>query len=135
MRRIIDLEREGRVYSEILRKIIYALKLDEDIINELIRKDREAYEEEYERWLNEPVKMTYTIRAMPAIYLSYDLSAEIKTEDEAIAYVSAIDKDKKCLAWLNMSRREIVFIDQVGMTIAMAELKADYRYYSYLKVH
>ena len=113
-RRIIDLEREGKVYSEILRKIIYALQLDEDIVNGLIRKDREAYEAEFERWLNEPVKMTYTIRAMPAIYLSYELPSEITNEAEAIAYVSAIAKDKKCLAWLSLSRRKTVFIDRLG---------------------
>ena len=135
MRRIIDLEREGRVNSEILRKIIYTLKLDEDIINKLIRKDREAYEADLERWLNDPINMYYTIRVMPAVYLSYDLPSNITSEDEAVEYVSAVAKDKKCLAWLSLSRRETLFIDQAGMRIAMAELKADYRYYSYLKVH
>ena len=62
MRRIIDLEREGKVHSEILRKMIYALQLDEEIVNRLIRKDREAYEAEFEQWLNEPIDIYYTIR-------------------------------------------------------------------------
>jgi len=115
MRRIINLEREGRVYSEILRKIIYALKLNEDIINELIRKDREAYEKEYERWLNEPVKMTYTIRVMPTIFLSYDLPSNITSKKEAVEYVSAIANKKRKLCWLNLSRKIIVFINELGV--------------------
>jgi hypothetical protein len=51
---------------------------------------------------------------MPTIYLSYDLPSNITSEDEAIAYVSDVAKDKKCLTWLSLSRKEIVFIDKSG---------------------
>jgi len=114
MRRIIDLEREGIVSSTLLKKVVEDLKLDAGYIDSLTMKDSEAYKAEYEKWLNDPVKMYYTIRVMPTIYLSYDLPSDIKTEDEAIAYVSDVAKNKKCLAWLNLNRREIVFIDKSG---------------------
>jgi transcriptional regulator with XRE-family HTH domain len=114
MRRILDLEREGIAPPSLLKKVVDVLELDAGYIDSLIRKDREAYEAEYERWVNEPIKMYYTIRMMPTIYLRYDLPTNIKTEDEAIYYVSDIAKKKKCLAWLNLSRREIVFIDKLG---------------------
>ena len=52
MRRIVELEREGRVHSEILLKIISTLKLDKDIVNELLRKDKEEYEKAFEEWVN-----------------------------------------------------------------------------------
>ena len=58
--------------------------------------------------------MYYTIRVMPTIFLSYDFPSDIKTEDEAIYYISAIAKKMKCSAWLNLSRRVTVFIDQSG---------------------
>ena len=43
--------------------------------------------------------MYYTIRMIITIYLSYDLPAEITSEGEAIAYVSDITKDSKCMTW------------------------------------
>jgi len=111
IRRILDLEREGIAPPALLKKVVDVLELDADYIDSLIRKDREAYEAEYERWLNEPIKMSYTIRVMPAIYLSYDLPSNI-TSEEAIAYISDVAKNKKCLAWLSLSRRETLFIDK-----------------------
>lgn len=114
MRRIIDLEREGKVHNELLEKVVDVLKLDAGYIDSLTMKDREAYEAETERWLNEPIRKYYTIRMMPTIYLSYDLPSNIETEDEAIYFVSDIAKNKKCLAWVNFSRRETVCIDKSG---------------------
>lgn len=114
MNRIIKLERDGIVHPDLLKKLIDVFKLDEDIVNKLISKDREAYQAEYERWLNEPVKMSYTIRVMPAVYLSYDLPSNIKTEDEAIKYATAIAKEKSNLVWLNLSKRVSVFINELG---------------------
>jgi len=55
MRRIIDLEREGVVHPEVLEKIISALDLDQDYIDALVLKDRQEYEEEFEKWLSEPI--------------------------------------------------------------------------------
>ena len=104
MRRISALEREGFATADLLKKVADNLNLDHEYIDSLIRKDREAYEAEYEQWLNEPVKMSYTIRAMPAIYLTYDLPSEITNEAEAIAYVSVVAKEKRCLAWFSLSR-------------------------------
>ena len=90
-------------------------------VDSLIRKDREAYEAEYERWVNEPISFYYTIRMMPTIYLSYDLPSEVTSEKEAIAYVSTIAKNQKCMAWLYLSRREKVFIDSSGEVIERDE--------------
>lgn len=53
MRRIIDLEREGKVHSEILKIIIEALELDQDKVDELIHLDKEKLEQAFEEWVNE----------------------------------------------------------------------------------
>jgi transcriptional regulator with XRE-family HTH domain len=114
MRRIIDLEREGEVHHAVLKKVAMALELDEDEINKLIMKDEEERLKEFDEWVNEPIDMYYRIRMIPTIYLSYDLPSNITSEDEAITYISDIAKKMKCLAWLNLSRREKVFIDRSG---------------------
>ncbi len=46
---------------------------------------------------------------MPAVYLSYDLPTDIKTEDEAIAYVSDVAREKRKLCWLNLFKKIIVY--------------------------
>ena len=134
MRRIIDLEREGKVYSEILRKIISTLELDKDIVNKLISIDREAYEAEYERWLNEPVKMSYTIKVMPTIYLSYDLPSNITSEDEAVRFVAGIAKEQHNKCWVILSRKEKVYITEAGEVRGKIETKYGDEDYPYVRV-
>ena len=112
MRRIIDLEREGVVHPEVLEKIITALDLDQDYIDSLIIKDREEYEEEFEKWLSEPIEPYYTLRIMPSVYLSYDLPDYLSTENEAAEYVAKIAKEKQAKAWVNLSRREKIYITE-----------------------
>ena len=121
MRKISALEREGFATADLLKKVADTLELDAGYIDSLIRKDREAYEADYEQWLNEPVKMNYTIRAMPTIYLTYELPSEITNEAEAIAYVSAIAKDKKCMTWLSLSRKVNIHIGANGEIISRNE--------------
>ncbi len=114
MRRIIDLEREGIVHPEVLEKIIDVLDLDQEYIDILILKDRQEYEEEFEKWLSEPIKPYYTLRVMPSIYLSYNLPGNFSTEKEATEYVAKIAKEKKFKAWVNLSRREKIYITEKG---------------------
>ena len=114
MRRIIDLEREGVVHPEVLEKIITALSLDQDYIDILVLKNREDYEKEFESWLSEPIEPYYTLRMMPCIYLSYDLPGNLSTEKEAAEYVAKITKEKQVKAWVNLSRREKIYITEKG---------------------
>ncbi len=114
MRRIIDLEREGVVDPEVLDRIIDALELDQDYIDSLIIKDREKYEEEFEKWLSEPIEPYHTLRIMPSIYLSCNLPSNLTTEKEATEYVARIAKEKQVKAWVNLSRRENIYITEDG---------------------
>jgi hypothetical protein len=51
---------------------------------------------------------------MPAIYLSYDLPINIKSDEEAINYVSVVAREKRKLCWLNLSRKIMAFINELG---------------------
>ncbi len=81
MNRIIDLERENIIIPEVLKRIVEALNLDHDHVNNLIKKDRDEDKRKFEEWVNEPVEMYYIMRLMPTIYLSYDLPTNINTEE------------------------------------------------------
>lgn len=68
MRRITDLEREGKVNPEVLEKIIEALKLDRNKVDQLIQEDKEQQQREFEAWVNTPIKRYLIIRWIPVIY-------------------------------------------------------------------
>jgi transcriptional regulator with XRE-family HTH domain len=134
MRRITALEREGTASPALLEKVVDVLELDAGYIYSLIRKDREAYEADLELWLKEPIKMYYTIRMMPTIYLSYELPSDIKTEDEAIRFVAGIAKEKHNKCWVVLSRKEKVYITEDGEVGGKVETKYGDEDYPYMRV-
>ena len=114
MRRVIDLEREGIVHPDVLEKIADALNLDRDHINASINKDRQDQEEEFEKWVSEPIQPYYILRIIPTIYQSYDLPINFPTEQQIINYVAGIAKEKQKKALLCLSRRENISINEKG---------------------
>ena len=134
MRRAIDLEREGIVHPEVLEKIIEALKLDREHVNALIKKDREEYEEEFERWLSEPIQPYYILRIIPTIYQSCDIPINFPTEDQIIEYVAGIAKEKQKQALLCLSRRENVSINEKGEVTGKFKTTMDNVNYPYTRI-
>ena len=134
MRRIVEFEREDKADPEILRKVVKVLNLDQGYVDKLILEDQAEYIKEFERWLNEPVKMSYTIRVMPAVYLSYDLPGNIKTEDEAIEYVIGKTKKKRLKTWLNLSRKDKVYISEKGEIMGKIKTTIDNASYPYMRI-
>ena len=115
MRRIIDLEREGKAHPEILKKITEALGLVEDIVDELIQQDKEEQQREFEEWVNaSPMRWHLIIRWIPAVYGERDIPDNIKTEDEAIEYAVGVAKELKSMIWLVLSRKVNIHIDENG---------------------
>ncbi len=114
MRRITDIERGEPFHPDILNRIVSALELDQDHIDALVLKDRQEYEEEFEKWLSVPIEPYYTLRMMPTIYLSYDMPGNFPTEEQAAEYVAKIAKEKHAKAWLSLSRREQIYITEKG---------------------
>ena len=134
MRRIIDLEREGIVHPEVLEKVDGALNLDREYVNALIKKDREEYEEEFERWLSESIKPYYTLRIIPTIYQSYDLPGNFSTEEEAAEYVAGIAKEKQKKALLCLSRREKNYISEEGEIMGKIKTIIENAHYPYTRI-
>ncbi len=134
MRRVIDLEREGIVHSEVLEKISDALNLDRDYINALINKDRQEQEEEFEKYLSEPIQPYFILRIIPAIYQSYDLPGNFSTEEEAAEYVAGIAKEKQKKALLCLSRREKISINEKGEIMGKIKTTMDNAHYPYTRI-
>jgi len=134
MKKIIDLEREGVVHPEVLDRIVKALNLDQDFIDLLVLKDREEYEEEFERWLSEPIEPYYTLRLMSSVYMSYDLPGNFSTEKEAAEYVAGIAKEKQKKALLCLSRRESVSINEKGEVTGKFKTTMDKVNYPYTRI-
>jgi hypothetical protein len=114
MRRIIDLAREGKVHSEILKKLIEALGLDRAYIDQLIKEDKDQQRREFEEWVNNPIDWHLIIRWMPAVYGEREIPGYIKTEDEAIEYARSVDREYKSMVWLVLSMKENIHIDSDG---------------------
>jgi len=134
MRRVIDLEREGVVHSEVLEKIADALNLDRDYINALINKDRQEQEEEFEKWLSEPIQPYYILRIIPTIYQSYDIPTNFPTEEQIINYVAGIAKEKQKQALLCLSRRDNVSINEKGEVTGKFKTTMDSVNYPYTRI-
>jgi len=114
MRRIIDLEREGEAHCEVLEKIIDTLELDRTYIDQLIQEDNEQQKNEFEAWINTPIKWHLIIRWMPAVYGEREIPGYVKTEEEAIEYAVGVAKEYSSIVWLVLSRKENIHIDKDG---------------------
>lgn len=114
MNRVLNLEREGTVPLEVLEKMISALGLDEEKVEDLLEQDREAYEAAYEAWLDKPVEMHLTIRLIPAVFGHKSLPEHVTSEEEALAYACEQAKSRHKKVWLVVSRRKIIYIDEEG---------------------
>jgi len=134
MRRVIDFEREDEVHPDILNRIASALELDQNQVDALVLKDRQEYEEEFEKWVSVPVEPYYTLRMMPTIYLSYDMPGYYPTEEQSADYVAKIAKEKHVKAWLNLSRREMIYITEKGEIMGKIKTTIENVNYPYTRV-
>ena len=126
MRRVIDLEREGIYHPEVLEKIIDALELDQEYIEQLIEEDKEQQRQEFEEWVNTPIKWHLIIRWMPAVYGEREIPGYIKSEEEAIDYAREVAREYKSMVWLVLSRKENIHIYPDGCIRSRNEVTRDF---------
>ena len=134
MRRVIDLEREGIFHFEVLEKIIDALELDQEYIEQLIEEDEEQKRREFEEWVNTPIKWHLIIRWMPAVYGEREIPGYIKNEGEAIEYAKSYAKENQKMLWLVLSRRENIHIGAYGEVMARYEVTRDFINLPYMEI-
>ncbi len=134
MRRIIDLERENEAHPEVLEKIIVALELGREYIDQLIQQDKDYQQREFEKWVNTPIKWHLIVRWMPAVYGEREMPGYIKTEKEAIEYAVGVAKEYSSMVWLVLSRKENVHIDKDGTIKSKYEITQDFMSLPYMDI-
>ncbi len=78
--------------------------------------------------------MYYVIRLKPTIYLSSNFPTNINTEEEAVAYVADIAKEKSYKCWVVLSRKEKVYITEDGEVGGKIATKYGDENYPYVRV-
>jgi hypothetical protein len=134
MRRIIDLERENEAHPEVLEKIIVALELSRDKVDQLIEEDKEQQRRVFEAWIDAPIKWHLIIRWMPAVYCEREIPGYIKTEEEAIEYALSVAKEYSSMVWLVLSRKENIHIDKNGNVKSRNEITQDFMNLPYMDI-
>ena len=108
--RICNFEREGVGDDEMVRKVIQALEIDHQEVQNAIQKDYAIWE----KWANEPVPMQMLIRITGVIILIHNMPPEITSREEAIEYAQNYAKENGLRVCLVLSRRESVWIAADG---------------------
>jgi hypothetical protein len=113
--RIVRLERDGHAADGLLEKIVQALGLDRQHVQELINEDRCRFEDAWERWASEPVEPQLRVRVIPAVWCGERLPENLSRE-EAVAFARTRAMDRKLTYLLVWSRKEEVWCYPEGIT-------------------
>ena len=113
--RILALEREGRSVEGLLEKAIAVLGLDGQHVQHLVAEDQRQFEDEWNRWANEPVAPELRYRVMPVIWRRVPLPTNL-SRDEAIEFARTQAMDQRKTYLLIWSRREEIWCYEDGRT-------------------
>lgn len=108
--RLHRFEFTGKIRQDLLEKVIAALKIDMQPVEELVLKDRDAWEQR----ANELVPMRLIVRFMTAVYCEQPLPAEITTQEAAVEYACQFARQHRLRCCLAVSRRLSIYFDQDG---------------------
>jgi len=110
--RLVAIERGEIPDGELLKKIVRALELDPEKVDQCIRAVEERREEERQRWLDQPAPVQLFIK-VPGAVLSKTLPSDLP-EEEAVKQACAEAKRLHCQCMLTLDRRRSVWIDKDG---------------------
>lgn len=91
--RLVLFEREGVEDIGLLKKVVAALDLDVDVVNEMLRRDHDEAVAAWEAWVSEPVEPELHVKAGP-VWVRRSLPPSITTEEEAVTYALEISKSR-----------------------------------------
>ncbi len=84
--RLVLFEREGVRDLGLLRKVVVALALDPEHVNELLRRHRDEELEAWNAWADAPVPMELHMRPFAGVWIKLPLPVEIENEEQAIEH-------------------------------------------------
>ncbi len=108
--RICNFEREGVGDDEMVGRVIQALEIDHQEVQDAIQKDYAIWEQ----WANEPVPMQMLLRYSGVIIVIHHMPPEVTSRESAIKYAQNYAKENALRVVLVLSRRESVWIAADG---------------------
>jgi alkylated DNA nucleotide flippase Atl1 len=124
--RLVLFERQGVRDLQLLRRVVAALDLDPDHVNELLRRQREEELAAWNAWADEPVPMTLFMRPFAAVWIKLALPVDIATDElRAMEYARQMTQgreDMRVVLAVNR-RRAITFAH--GETVGAREAAPD----------
>jgi len=112
--KLLRFEESGFIDAEVFEKLIDALGLDPAHIHDLTEIDRREEADAWEQWVNTPSPMEMIVRIIPGIYVSEGLPGNLTTPVAAVEFASAYAANNNRKACLRLSRKESVWIDEIG---------------------
>lgn len=113
-RRIHHLEQDGWDGSDLLKRIVDVLGLDPLVALDLIQRDRDDYVAEWNRWADEPVRLSAAVRLIPAVFGTLKIPESVKTSEEAVAWGVETAKRLRKKVFIMPSRRLTYTIHEDG---------------------
>lgn len=108
--KICNFEREGAGTNDLVTRVLQALKIDSQEVQEAISKDYG----EWEAWANEPVPMRMIVRLIGPVCQIYDIPPEISSRESAIEFARNYAMAKGVRVCLVLSRRNSAWIRTDG---------------------
>jgi hypothetical protein len=108
--KICNFETEGVGDDEMVSKVIQALEIDHQEVQEAIQKDYAIWEQ----WADELVPMQMLLRYSGVIIVIHHMPPEITSREAAIEYAQNYAKENAVRVCLVLSRRESVWIAADG---------------------
>ncbi len=108
--RILRFEREGVITEDLFQKLVNALDIQPDQIEEAVERDLE----EWRKWIEQPVAPELILKPIPGVYLTEPIPESLQTEEEFIAYARKVTKEIGVEACLALSRKESLWFGRDG---------------------
>ena len=108
--RLHRFETTGEIHQELFRKLAVALEVGEDTIKRLIKRDYD----EWNKWLNCPIRPYLVLRIMPAIYTRLELPDTVWCSNQAETFAGDVARQYRKRCCLILSRRISIYFAADG---------------------
>ena len=108
--RIVDFEREGQGNDELVSKLIHALGIPLEEVQDAVEKDLN----DWNKWADKPIPMQMIVRLIGPFCMIHHIPKEIITREDAIDYAQNYAKTEHLRVCLVLSRRESAWISADG---------------------
>lgn len=112
--RVRTFELSGVCSELMLAQVARALRVEQEVIAELLARDEVHHQAAWEAWVTEPVPPAVFVRLMPAIWIALAIPSEVSDQPIAVQWIRTHPtwhRHLRCVAW---SRKEATYLREDG---------------------